>query len=341
MNCLLIAEEKHYCKWPGKTYYDILTHYKEKSSNNVTLIFTNQYKEYSLEIFKSLKPSIIIYFDTTSPVCTDYFSYVFDLNIPVFYVGLDLFYLNIVKQWPTTEKYAGIIHFSEASKLEKSYKLNFPDKIITHLNGRYINSNRYKNYNNEKIYDILLYGTRYYANEIEQHIPDQEYKQKYESFYGKTLEGRHNFYPLRRKLEDVLKRNTHKYKLHILKEACIFDAPIVNENLSNLINKSWLTVSCCTRADIAMAKYFEIPASYSAILGDIPSDYEHLFKDNIVEVTEWMTDEEIINIIDKALENKEKLWEMTKRLGDRVHKEYNLDAGVKDMDEVFRKLLIF
>ena len=90
-----------------------------------------------------------------------------------------------------------------------------------------------------------------------------------------------------------------------------------------------------------MAKYFEIPASYSAILGDIPSDYEDLFKGNIVEVTEWMSDEDILNIIDKALSDKEKLWEMTKRLGDRVHSECDLESGKKNMDEVFSNIVFY
>ena len=97
-------------------------------------------------------------------------------------------------------------------------------------------------------------------------------------------------------------------------------------------------MACCGRSNVAFAKYFEISASYSAILGNIPTDYEDLFKHNIVEVTEWMTDEEILNIIDKALEDKEKLWEMTKRLGDRVHQECDLNAGTKNMDDVFKKI---
>ena len=83
----------------------------------------------------------------------------------------------------------------------------------------------------------------------------------------------------------------------------------------------------------------ETAASYSAILGNIPSDYEELFKNNIVEVTEWMCDEEILSIIDKALEDKEKLWKMTQRLGDRVHSEYNLDVAVKNIDKVFDNIL--
>ena len=30
---------------------------------------------------------------------------------------------------------------------------------------------------------------------------------------------------------------------------------------------------------------------------------------------------------------------MINRLSDRMHKEYNLDAGVKDMDEVFDEII--
>ena len=116
------------------------------------------------------------------------------------------------------------------------------------------------------------------------------------------------------------------------------DATVANEDLSRLINESWMTLTCCTRADIAMAKYFEIAGSYSAILGDIPTDYMSLFKNNIIEVTEWMTDEEIINIIDNALSDKNKLTIMTKRLGDIIHSDYNLESAVNDMDNIFDSL---
>ena len=88
-----------------------------------------------------------------------------------------------------------------------------------------------------------------------------------------------------------------------------------------------------------MAKYLEIAGSYSGILGNIPSDYEDLFKNNIVEVTEWMSDEEILNIIDKSLEDKQKLQEMISKLGDRIHNEYSLKESVKDMDEVYDEIL--
>lgn len=341
MNIVLIAEKGHYRDWVGKTYCDILMYYTKYSRNRVTLMYSDRYSSCNKDIMKSLSPNLICFFETNRLTVAKQFDYVFDLNVPIFYCGLDLFYFNDCTNCPNIQKCNGIIHFSKTINLENSYKLHFPNKIHTHFDARFINSNRFKNYGKEKKYDILIYGTRKYMNLIENHIPDQNYVKKYESIYNKTLNKNEgvNFYNLRSKLENLLIKNTHKYRLKILNETCIYNPLVANEALSQLINESHLTLACRTRADIAMAKYFEIPASYSAILGDIPSDYEYLFKDNIVEVTEWMTDEEILNIIDKALEDKEKLWEMTKRLGDRVHLECNLNSGTKNMDDVFESLI--
>lgn len=339
MNIILIAENNHYRDWNGKTYFDILTHYTENSLNNVHLIFSDKSNYYTKDIIEKLCPHIIIFFETDTLNTLNYFSYVLELNIPIFYCGLDLFRFNDCIHCPNINKCDGIIHFSKSIHFENSYKIVFPNKIFTHFNARFIITQRFKNYNLEKKYDILIYGSRQGKTNIEQHINDKQYKIKYENFYKLELDNTHFFYPLRIKIENLLIKNSHKYRLNILPNQCIFNATNANEDLSKLINESHLTLSCCTRADIVMAKYFEISASYSAILGDIPSDYNDLFKGNIVEVTEWMSDEEILNIIDNALDNKEKLWEMTKRLGDRVHCEYNLDEGTKNMDEVFEKII--
>ena len=94
-----------------------------------------------------------------------------------------------------------------------------------------------------------------------------------------------------------------------------------------------------SRADIFMHKYLEISASYSAILGNIPSDYNDLLKNNIIEVNEFMSDDEIIDKISYYLENKEILFDMTKRLGDRVHNEHNFNEAIKNMDIIYTNCL--
>ena len=50
----------------------------------------------------------------------------------------------------------------------------------------------------------------------------------------------------------------------------IYNVGLSNANLSKLINQSYLTMATCSRADIAMAKYFEIAGSYSTIFLPVP-----------------------------------------------------------------------
>jgi hypothetical protein len=167
---------------------------------------------------------------------------------------------------------------------------------------------------------------------------EREYKNKYENHHQIQLLDKPNFYPLREKVEHILSNTGDKYRVCILPEATIFNQIYANEELSNLINRAHLTLACTSRMDVPFAKYFEIAASYSCILGNIPTDYTELFTNNIVEITEWMTDDEILSKIDSALENKKELYEKTRRLGDRVHAEYNLAASVQNMDEVITNL---
>jgi len=341
MKILFIAEKSHYRDWIGKTYADLLIHYKNNSKHQVDLIYTDQNARNLTTRYQ--QPDIIVLFDTDTLRFAKNYSFLFDLNIPIFACSLDLFYFHKCITCPWIQKCAGLLHFGHASKLLTSYKQHFPNKIIKSFKGRFVNSDRYKNYNLPKKYDILIYGSRGSKttglNNIEEHNADQEYKKKWENHHKKKLPKKHNFYPLRVRIEQLLLQHQDKYRLYIVPNACIFNAPVANENLSKLINASWLTMSTGSRANIPMAKYFEISASYSGILGNIPSDYNDLFKNNIVEVTEWMTDKEILSTIDKALEDKQKLQEMINRLGDRVHKEYNLEAGVKDIDAVFDEAL--
>jgi len=337
MNIILIAEKLHYRDWIGKTYRDLVVYYSNNSKNKISVVYTDQ--PYNKAWFIAQRPDIIVFLATATINGTNFYNHVFELGCKVFASSLDLFNFDLCINCPWIKRCDGILHFGHATKLLSSYKEHFPKKIINSFKGRFINSNIFKNYNLDKKYDILIYGTRTFLNDIENYCPDKDYKEKWEKHNKKQLPSEYKFYPVREKIEKLLIKHQDKYKLRIVRSACIYDAVIANDNLSKLINQSWLTLSSSSRADIPMAKYFEIGGSYSGILGNIPSDYNDLFKNNIIEVTEWMTDEEILSTIDKALEDKQKLQEMINRLGDRIHKEYNLDAGVKDMDNVFNEVM--
>ena len=148
------------------------------------------------------------------------------------------------------------------------------------------------------------------------------------------------FYPLRKKLEIILKKINNKYKIHFIKPSGGLDKmDFCNENLSKLINQSYLTVATTGKLEsIQFFKYNEIPASNSFLLGDIPEDYKELYEGNIIEVTLDMTEEEIIMKIDKALENKDKLIEKTNNFSEKIRNEANLNEFTKDLDNILNNI---
>jgi hypothetical protein len=339
-NIVFLANHTHYRDWIGKTYFDLINYIaSNNNSYKIYIFYDDEDSTYVYNQIMNIKPIFILYFETRV-IEAQTFNFIFELNIPYVVILLDMFYVNQIQNDYYIQNAKTLIHFSLNKSIEHTYSNLFSDKCILSLPSRYINVNKFKNYNLEKKYDILIYGTRkfYYDYKNEPIMSIQKYIEKYEQFHNTQINSNINFYPLRSKLENILSKYENKYRLKILPEKCIYDAIIANEDLSMLINQSHLTVSCSTIADIMMHKYLEISASKSVILGDIPSDYTDLFGGNIVEVNEFMPEEEIINIIDKALSDKEKLNEMSERLYEKIHTEHNFDKAINDFNNLFEIL---
>ena len=128
MKLLLIAEKQHYRDWNGKTYYDILVYYKNNSKNEVKLIYTDN--KLNITDINNWVPDIIIFFDTDRLRFANKYSFVFDLNIPIFACGLDYFHFNLCINCPWIQKCRGLIHFGYATKMLSAYNEYFPNKII-------------------------------------------------------------------------------------------------------------------------------------------------------------------------------------------------------------------
>jgi hypothetical protein len=314
-NIVFIAEFQHYKNWAEKNYYDLITFVRDNNKNyNITIFWTDENPDYIREQIKIINPILILYFETDR-IMDDRFYFIFDLNIKTAVALLDMFYPNKTSSNYGIKKANALIHFSNNKYIEKKYKTLFPDKYIGCFCSRFINTCKFKDYKKSKKYDVLIYGVRNHLYDISQDNLEstENYVEIYKK-YHKIHNNEINFYFLRQRLEDVLIKNSHKYKLHILTEKTIFNAVVANEDLSMLINESYLTVSCRTISDILMHKFIEIAASKSVILGNIPTGYEDIFKGNIIEIDEFMSDEEIIDIIDKSLDDKKKLEDMTNNL---------------------------
>lgn len=185
-----------------------------------------------------------------------------------------------------------------------------------------------------------MYGCRqfYHTYKNENIISIQNYIKKFEEKNNIVLDNntKISFYSVRERLLKLLNKHNKRYNFKLCPEKGDYAN---NEELSKLINQSYLTIVCSTIADVMVFKHLEIPASKSVILGSYPSDYKDLFDGNIIEIDEFMSDDEILSIIDNALQNKVKLEEMADRIYDKVREEHHLDKALVSFNNIFKQVL--
>jgi hypothetical protein len=349
MNIVFIARSQFYRNTNTFVSNDFIKSLTKNEKYNIFLFWDDTDLNHVKGEIERLSPKLIILFEinNVSDTIKPYHHYIYSMGIPMFLFLEDTYCITSnTSKCQFTNLVNGLIFWYKSKSVVESYKRVFPNKYITNMHSRYVNTDRYKDYKLEKKYDILLYGTRnfQYPYKGEKLDSIQNYVQKYEEYTNAIITNntRIDFYPLRRKMEDILKKLTNKYKIYILPETSILDPKISNignEELSILINQSYLCVACPGIADVMMHKFMEIAASKSVILGRYPSDYEELFKHNIIEVNEFMEEDEIIKIIDNALNNKDKLIEMSNHLYNKLHEEHNLNKACEDFTQVLDNIL--
>lgn len=200
------------------------------------------------------------------------------------------------------------------------YKYETPITIkLSNFNNNYykfshmvFDKNIHKDYNLEKKYDILFYGAIF-----------------------------PQFYPFRNRLYHLLKKNTDKFNIKFLPytKKCP-EKMTVGEDLYKLIGECWLTTACCAISNCLLAKYFEIGLCGSVVLGDYPEyESEKYLKENMIYINNDMSDEDIINNITKALDNKKKLQEYSENTKNYILNNYMYENGLKRFEELISKCM--
>lgn len=336
MKILFVAEHYLYRDAGNKVNFFFMNALADNNPDHeIKIIYTDCDLGHARSMIQEYRPEMIMFFESRDfQGHTRNFAFVFDLCRNVWVFLDDSYYITSTTSiCPCVNRCDGIVFWYKNEKIIASYQRKFPGKKILSFASRYVNTDMYKDYRSVKKYDILIYGTRrFMSNYGTQEIDSiQEYIMK-----NKTP-AHCNFYPLREKLEDILQRYQHKYVIVSIPPATCTDARIANEELSRLINESHLTVACSSIADVLFHKHLEIAASGSVILGNCPSDYAGLFERHFVKVTESMSEEEVIGIIDQALSDKTGLAEMGRRLYDRIHSEHNLRKAQRDFNRIVKE----
>ena len=177
-------------------------------------------------------------------------------------------------------------------------------------------------------------------SEIEKKVGELSTKleKKYDIFFFGNSKPR--FYPFRHRLKELLQKNEDLKSLKILVWEGIrnyfkFDSRKSNDQLSKVMNQSWLTICTKSKCNMLLGKYFETSMSGSVICGDISEDGEHTWKDNMIYIDDSMSDAEIIKEIKDALLDKEKLVVKTEKMKKRMEKYYlsNFTSNLMGMFE--------
>lgn len=291
--------------------YKLLKYISENSKNNVTLYEHDRLDD----IKKNMTDDTILYFMCFSPEWVDEFP-----NIKIY----DLWDLKCVCGYKCVgkNKRCGFLPILNYIKSHNFYSIwSRFDTYMTQYHfkdmrwckfGYYIDENVFKDWDEEKEYDILMYGNVH--NKI---------------------------YPLRNRLY-VLLNNSERFNVKTipyssrLRKAKML---VSGKELAKLINKSWMTISTKASIDAFLQKYYEIAMSKSAVCGDFPDlEMDQFLKHNMVHVTMDMSDEDILDTIERHLSDKKRLSDMIDKCYAHFMKNYTFDCGARDFDRLIKHL---
>ena len=228
----ICAYERYLCT--NSTYRDIVQHYVEHGKHQAKVIYTTEGKvkcKFTEKDFNVYNPDLVVFFDIDRPRYCPSFKFAF--RRPVYICALDYFNCLIIGEpggvltdeqliadvWALVEeKVSGFITFPRQPDVIKRYRDELPHKSFFSFDGRFVNTSIYKNHNEPKKYDILLYGHRSLRTRVQNLTAEQSYKTRWEKHHGSKLPHIHDFYPLRKRLERLLRRNGDRYNLKILVE---------------------------------------------------------------------------------------------------------------------------
>lgn len=319
---------QNYVLWgQGVNEYFQVTYFANNRPNTV-LVCDNQF---NIDHIKSLKPDMIWFVYVGSMSNPGILDQCATLGVPMGLMCPDLFRVRDIANAPTTGRLDVIMGMAYNKGMYDEFERLFPHVLFRSFSSRFVDIEQFYPTDVDKEYDILYYG----SNDVVVTSPLSDVDEKWFASQGiDPIPETYNFYPLRKRLFDLLQKNQARYKIKLLTPTGSCGAPFKNRDLADLINKSYLTIATTSRVDHIFTKHIEISAANSVVLGNYPTDFEEMFKGNIVEVSMEMSDEEILAVIDEALADKPRLLEISKRMSEVVLRDHNYAVSLDELNKV-------
>lgn len=313
LKILIIADLERFKKKISSNRYDYLMFLNKKSNIIVTGTGCPEFKvnmtqgELINNLYGNGKPDIVyIYLLTIYRPFNKILIKTNNIYKNVLWIE-DIYHGNLYLHFMRNENISNLLFQIKHNEISNKLK-PFCNKIYNHCH--YLNTDIFNNYNLPKKYDILFYG----------------------------MLGKH--YPFRTRLYYLLYENKDKFNIKFINHPTYFKGcktKIQNKQLAKYINESYITICTNSKYNMLLKKYFEVAMSNSVIVGNIPTDYNSLFKNNIIEISENLNDNEIINKLTESLNNKNELLKMSLKFSKKINKLYNYEAGYINLNNISKK----
>ena len=106
------------------------------------------------------------------------------------------------------------------------------------------------------------------------------------------------------------------------------------KEIFSLINQSKFTIATCSNVLYLVKKYYEIPLNNSIIIGNIPTYAPQKMKENIINIKNSMTDDEIVEILIDSVKNYEK-HKPKLSLGSYLHEMRNIISELDYLKDTY------
>jgi len=312
---LVIGELELLEKRMDKNIYNFVKYLQNNSVYKLILIDHEKAKYSNFNIFEIISN----YCNTINPIV---YSLVFtDINSSLTlnldkYEGIKIY--DVEDCYSTDEVINVIKHFNYSHVLYKynCVQMNYIKnecKNVEFINfEHYVDNNIFKNKHTKKDIDILLYGN----------ISD--------------------FYPFRNRLLHIFNKCENiifKYIEHPGfgdRTECKYE-PIINDDLADIINRSYITICTCSIFNYKVKKYIEVPLCNSVLCGNYPNLEKEIFNENemILLKEEWSDND----IKDYVLESLHKIDKMNLNTMQEKAKNYTYDKGVIKFDEIIKQII--
>jgi hypothetical protein len=184
-------------------------------------------------------------------------------------------------------------------------------ELQTYVVDLHVDTSVFRDRREEKVYDVIVYGVT--------ETPT---------------------YVFRHRVLRLLLESRQLRVLRLQPKHNRYDERVCGVGLARMINQSWLGLATVTDFSYLVGKYFEIPACNTAVLGDMNDQGAAIFGENYVHIDEEMTDGEILETVDGALDDREDLEQKTGHMYRVIHDGYTLADLEEKLGNVARRIAL-